>query len=801
MPPVTARPADGGQLITRAASADVGPLNYSRKLNLRRDLSDEIVREGWDYFIPLPDESDALLQPFPAGTNDRVNLIHVTRRPNGQAAVIVGTPTTLYRFNNDFSGYVDTGYVDAGYFIDRTRWEVIGSGFSENGRRWEAVDVDGETVFNNASDIPVSFRVEWTKVKPLYDLREQGVVCVGTIAEFNGMLVGGDITELSSDDIDEVLNLKRSGSITVAQGGFKSSGTITATSNGVTVTSTGDIFAAGDVNRIIQFSNGLKLRILQYFGPNSVEAEAHSSINLGMRFRITDELSDAVRPAFKLVASDAFFTADMVGKDIGWSTGESRRIIEFISSTQVTVDLDWPIASGEVFMENPLAYVGKDDLSEHTMDRRQYRVIWGEVGKASKFAPAISVVATEGTRILTTERTMRSIEQYEEVAVNKAGVEGGVLAITSSDQSITILSIGPGYIELSYAAQAASDSAAIVRKSSINSTAAFSDLQDDGGTILKIKALQNRVVVYKDTNFFVGRYTGDPATSAIFFERVVIPHGRGLYYRNTLVEVGGLVHYYAGKTEFYSFDLTSRSPQPVGSADMVSNLFYDFAKLDDTDLIYAVDNQLTQEIWTICPANTESPILVFDYRYKTFSTVDWAPTAAASVAEAVFDVREELGLWFLMGTQNGTVLQYGRSTQPVDNWEGLKEIFYRRSVRPYSATKGSFNAILSPGRMHFGDPYGEKHLEAIVYQLSSLQGASPQFKVTLYTSRNQAADERLLGAVNVVDSDNHGLVPVHAIAHFFRDEFIVDGKNNPLRLHMRTYDFSLLSSKSFHKRP
>jgi len=46
------KPADGGTLITRAASADVGAQRYTAKVNWRRDLTDEMTREGVGLFQP-----------------------------------------------------------------------------------------------------------------------------------------------------------------------------------------------------------------------------------------------------------------------------------------------------------------------------------------------------------------------------------------------------------------------------------------------------------------------------------------------------------------------------------------------------------------------------------------------------------------------------------------------------------------------------------------------------------------------------------------------------------------------------
>jgi hypothetical protein len=179
MPPLTVRPADGGQLITRAAAADAGIPHYTRKLNVRRDLSDEILREGWDYWNPLPEEDDYQVIPFPGPDGVPLKLIHVLRRPNGDAAIIAATQTTIYRFNTNLLGYMEFPplYVDGvndgpgsafqPYFEEPTRWQIIAGGFSPNAKRWEVVDIDGTAIFNNGVDLPVAYRVEWRFAVPL----------------------------------------------------------------------------------------------------------------------------------------------------------------------------------------------------------------------------------------------------------------------------------------------------------------------------------------------------------------------------------------------------------------------------------------------------------------------------------------------------------------------------------------------------------------------------------------------------------------------------------------------------------
>jgi len=85
--------------------------------------------------------------------------------------------------------------------------EAVQSGFSEQGHRWEAVNVAGKVVLNNGYDLPVVYDLGAFQAVPLYELRESGVAYVGTISEFNGMLVCGDVAEIREDYLETVMTV------------------------------------------------------------------------------------------------------------------------------------------------------------------------------------------------------------------------------------------------------------------------------------------------------------------------------------------------------------------------------------------------------------------------------------------------------------------------------------------------------------------------------------------------------------------------------------------------------------------
>lgn len=246
--PVIAQPSSGGDLVTLLSGENVGGSNYVVKRDWRRILDAEVRREGHVQFAPDPDVDPDDQFLIPNGLE--INLVHHSRKPNGQAAVIIGTSTTLYRYYSLEDGGVYTSDVyEADVFSDSSGvWLAIGDNFSESGNRWEAKDVAGKTVFNNGVDLPVIYDLAWLQVKPVYELRDQGIAFAGTIEEYDGMLVLGDLAELKNDTItSDVMNGRN----------------VTGVSQtGTTVTGSSDTFDSTDIGKTILFSTGESALIL-----------------------------------------------------------------------------------------------------------------------------------------------------------------------------------------------------------------------------------------------------------------------------------------------------------------------------------------------------------------------------------------------------------------------------------------------------------------------------------------------------------------------------------------------------------
>lgn len=213
------RPGDGGDLITQFSAEGVNINNYMEKLDWRREYDREVRREGHLYFKPntsLPLGE----QPYPAGApGNPITLIGTARRPDGTTRTFAATQEEIFIYNSDDS---ETVYAASGpntpvyeltgsntpVYINTVpgTWDTVGTGYSTSGHRWEMVNVAGEVVFNNGYDLPQIYDWDNRRMRPIYELREQGIAFVGTIAEFNGMLVLGDIAEIYDDRFSAWMN-------------------------------------------------------------------------------------------------------------------------------------------------------------------------------------------------------------------------------------------------------------------------------------------------------------------------------------------------------------------------------------------------------------------------------------------------------------------------------------------------------------------------------------------------------------------------------------------------------------------
>lgn len=780
---VTVKPSQGGELLSRVSEAEAGVENYTVKRDWRRDLDREIKREGYDWFWGNQ-ERDLGTQPYPGGIDagEEINLLHSARRPNGKTAVVAGTKTKLYRFRSSNAGYA-TDYADDYAESAAGDWVEIGSGFSEKGNRWEAVNINGYTVFNNGVDLPHIYRLEWDTARPIYEMREQGISHVGTIASYNGILICGDVSEIEPAALTTLMSAKAA-SVTAAQvgSGFSRPAVASMVSGTKDITATTAFFDVADVGKYVRFINGFKTKVIGGSGTTVQVDTAPTSAITDMAFFLVDETDAA--GSYTVTSSADYFSSNMVGQYLLWDTGESRKIKKFVSATAVVVDQDAPVTSGSFRLENPSSYKAYGAPTT----RRQYRMIWSLPDYPDEWGVVLKGSIDAGDNALTLGWPAKSLTSGDSLTITGAGVNGGNLTAT-----ISLIEHAGAKVRLSENAATTVTSATVQPTTSIGSVIGYDDIQDDGSGILKMAELQGNLVVYRDTAIYLMEYTGS-TTSPFNVTKLKIPGGKSLYYRHTLVDINGREHVYAGRSSFYEFDLSSRIPRAIPSADAMSNSFYDTAKIEDTEKIYSVHNTPTQEVWVVGTGSADK-VLCYDYRYGTFSTTDIAATAAASVKKPEVElVAEESEDWFLIADTSGVVFTYGKVDKSLkwgDSGTAGKSIYYRRS----GADKSAYDSLLKFGLTDFGNALDEKDLRGYVLHLSSKTAGNPEVTVNIYGTRNEAEAPSLLGSKTLEDAEAKSLIPCYFRQHLFQDEIKASGMID-VQFSGRTFDAARIDTES-----
>lgn len=852
--PFTFKPGQGGRLMTATTPEKAGFFNYTTKRDWRRVLDKEVRAEGYDWFrpnvgIPLGN------QPYPnyPATDEPITLLVMARRPNGKLAVVAGTQTKLWRYFALENGayfedtgpntpYFETTGPNTPYFDDNPGiWIQIGSGFSTLGHRWEFANDNGYLILNNGYDLPVSYRVEDYEVVPLYELREQGIAAVNGITEYQGTLMCYDISQIDDDRFLEIMLPTDSGTITASQVGAQYSGLVTATQVANAVTASGAIFTGAMVGKSIRYINGDTAVITLVTTPTDAQVDTALAVT-ALPFFIVSGAPDK-----EVVASAAFFTASMVGLQILWDSGDYRTIMSFTDSTHVQVDSDIAVAAGEFGVENAAAYAPFTE--EEFIDRIQYRALWSEIDEPTRFGATVPVSIAANSNALTFKYPVKSFKSGDKVLILGAGTLGGNLTA-----NIAYLSGDNKHAILDVVAKTTVTDALMQFFDSVGGISGFADLQSDGSGIVSMLKLANVLVVYKDTEIFLGVFTGVVETPFEFQTVHTGSESDGLYYRFTLIEVnfnGVDFHLYAGRNKFYRFDLTTRSPVSMEVFELCKNVFFDKVSLEDTNECFAADNPVTNEIFICFPGEAEKA-LRFDYEFGTVSTTGAEFTAAANIKRPVVGLQTgPSDDWFIMGLANGTVVRYGRTdgktlvsgavtaTQSgvtvtasaasfTTEHVGSTIIFAsgaRAAIIDYTDSTHvtvdtsqtvaastftiipaiwhrlgvEYDSVLASGDESFGNENDEKDIDQYVI-LPSGDSSNTAVNWKVSGRRNVSEPLTLFDDVTVASPKTENLTTTYRRANYFADQLTVSGKNNPFELMGRIFSASGVRSKSFIRR-
>lgn len=554
-------PVKPGALITNTDPQQIGFENYTVKCDFRRVFQDrDARREGHTWFFPKTNGNRTNQSTLPGGLT--VTLLAMARRADGKVIFVGGNKTTLYRFValedlryfGDVAAYFDPNDAGAPYFkATYNDWETIGTGFSASGERWQAIEVNNSLVLNNAVDLLMTFDVTDETVTPIYELRDNGIASVGTIAEHNGILMCGDVRELKD--------------------------TAATRNNGL-------VYAIADTSITLPPAT-INL------GYRDIEQLVYSGD--GHPYEGVDYSVDYDHGIIKILSD--FWGTEFVPKSLTFR-------FEFSGAT---------LGPAESLLRSSNLYSTVTNPTQY--DRFENRVLWSMPGLPRRFAASVPSSIDAGSRFLNFNFPTRSFVAGQQILVIAAGLDGGnlnakILQIVYSTNSF-------GYpqmqVFLDTAAAISVTDALVVSLDSVGSIVGFEDLDDQGGAVLRMGTLRDKFIVYKEFSIFIATYTGQ-ATAPFDFGKPVYQGSESIFYKHTLARIldkaqgydalygGGQSHFYVGRDGFYRFNLISRAP--VRIATEVENLFFDVARSADPNLIYCADNALTKEIF-LCYPNTD----------------------------------------------------------------------------------------------------------------------------------------------------------------------------------------------------
>jgi hypothetical protein len=739
-----------------------------------------------------------------------LNYVTLTGVSNG--ILITATITT------NTSSYFDT---EGGltYFDDgMSGWEVIGTGFSTTGRRWEAVQVGDYLVLNNGADLPMTYNLQESAVKPIYELREQQIACVGTIAAQDGILCCMDITQINDVPFLAIMQ-PIAAAVNAAQ---NTTGMVTP--NAATLFP--GIAASALVGLTLFWGSGQTTYI------TSIDSNGFINTNTA-----TVPVKDG--------AGNSPFTT-------GWTPTYASPAIK----------------SGPVSVENPAAYALFND--PNSIQRIGYRFFPSMPSQPRRFGASIPVSFDVGSQIGTLLFPVRSIPelvssgvqtsfQITNIGIGSTNLTANVIFTTYGITQMVFIdqpamTQQPFGITSDFQDQLQSSLALIEAADAAQSFAGvFEDLQDDEGIIIKALTLQGQLVIYKETPvIFLASYTGD-LTTPFQFQRIPIQaEAAALHHRNTLIAGGGgyfgSYHLYAGKNAFYKFTLFTGTPTEDPTLQLCQNTFFENAS--DNENTFSVENPLTREIFFVFPV-TDGDLdnaVCLDYAYNSARTTTAEITAAAKARHPV--TRD---YWFILGQNDGSLKRYGLFDAPFESsllltatlgngtvvangnffttshvgktivFNGGVAVAIAEYVSPTTVTVyanagvavtsgqtfminpgiwhrdgDDYNSVIQSGLDAFGLTHGEKQLNEYVLTLSS---KSPNTPVTVgFLGGVNPAEGTILQSGIILSPDFTNLLKPTLLQYYIGINVTVAGMNNPIEIVGHLFNVVPVTSHSFGRR-
>lgn len=417
--------------------------------------------------------------------------------------------------------------------------------------------------------------------------------------------------------------------------------------------------------------------------------------------------------------------------------------------------------------------------------RTQYRMVWSNASDALDWGATVNYSGTSGSNAITLAWPMSSFFVGKTVTLIGGGPSGGNLVTTIATIAGTALTVADN---LSTTVSGVPISAS----SALGSAVGYYDIQDDSSAITQIMPLQNRLIVYRERAIFVGTYTGQ-VDFPFQFDRVY-QGSRTPKLPNTLVNVRGEYHLYAGADYFYQYKLGSLEPDLDPVLFRCGKLITQFPYSNlDIEYQYAADNTITGEIWFNAVTSVFDPILThtlcYDYVNATASSIPHPPmfTSMRSVKMPLTgDIGDSSNYIFIIGDRFGNITQYGLTSAAG-------------SIVMMPRYGFSYGAQLDSGFLSFGDAFNEKDLRTYVPLIKQGSGA-PLLITTAYSNR---ADKNFSSGTNAfpiaVGSTGLAVVPTwqRGIYHQVTlSVFVPSTNSNQLKIAGQIFEVDMVGTRS-----
>lgn len=825
----TIKPMMGGALLQNLSGESASGEHYTKKLNFRRDQEGETRREGWDLFSPSGQITEAL--PWAKATYDEnyggvrstytsrpFRLITQFRSGDNITCLLVAHGDKIYRYKynshpeyinkqspSDWVGgglYHEEGYIaepEAGF-----EWKIIASGlsslddFEPTGQfphdpiRWETAIVNGTIYLNNGKDLPLMYREDMDQAMPILELRENPayrVASVGTICEFNGFLMLGDISQIHADDWEDWMK----GS---------------------------DPY--GEIYEKDQYSTG-EVRTTR---------SAYSII--------WSYEGDGMRYGTPLYGTMAEGTNEFISR----YPLQGNKIVPWASATTTTLEVlstfvlqDTTYTSTHIFAEgeeyeikqSELQYVvvevgGKDYHvgRKYHWDYKDERLTGHDTQAHRTFAPGTEVVivgAGDNTATINGE-SVGGVLGFSETDIgfsrlkvgsitdNPDGTQTYTIVDKNGDPVNALSSITADELETPVMN---SVTGFMVRLDSIGKLTNVVDIVDDGSRILKMKNLVDRMMIYRETGYMTCIRVN---TAEVFQFEKRYQGPRVIDFRNTLIDVAGRFHLFMGYTGVYQVDRAASQPKLLQPMEKGTQ-FWEGIDPQDAEKVFTFDNPETKEIFFCSPTQT----FAFDYENQTVSEIDQVFSAGMEIMEPKTSKRIELRMT-IMGV--------------VDTWKNLPAFARNDDVstsflvryghgpdgyRIFNRYGNEYRSVLQSGLIDFTDQFNDKNVRSYALHVAenTLYGvpSTAQVKIrvsTLPTAQAAVGDitevvlnedgefefssgERVEAEEILTETTSENMIPLFLRGPYFRDAIIIEGKDNPIKLIGRTFEVSGLDSR------